>query len=199
MPSLSTRLPALVAALTLAGAALPAQAQLARSFSSATYTGVGASRLSTDFHNLKEAYNLDAIGGYNIVPAQPWGRIGAELNLSVTVAPGKNEGPPQTTGGGLVGGGSTESGRFTQSDNDLQAFVLNLQAVYRTPGRLYGIAGVGFGLSNTSIEEIEDKGRSGVTFAGGAGFKFGEETAAMEVLYNRYSDDLQTIGIRFVY
>ncbi len=197
----------LLTALALVALAAPAQAQLARSFSSATYTGVGVSRLAADFNNLKDAYDLDAIGGYNIVPSQPWGRISAELNLSVTVSPGKNEGPPQSTttpgGGGIIGGGggttTTEEGKFTQSNNDLQAFIFNLQGVYRTPGRFYGIGTAGFGLTNTSIEEIQDNGSTAFTFGGGAGFKFGEETAAVEVIYQRVSEDLQTIGIRFVY
>jgi hypothetical protein len=192
-------------AAVLAFAALPAQAQLARSFSAATYTGVGGARLAADFDNLGEAYNLDAIGGYHLVPAMPWGRVSAELNISVTVAPGENSGPPQTTttpGGGLIGGGgttTTESGRFTQSQNDLQAFILNAQAVYRTPGRLYGLGTVGFGLTNTSIEEIEEAGRTGVTFGGGIGFRFGEETAAIELMYLRVSEELQTIGFRLIY
>lgn len=190
---------AVLAALALLAA--PAHAQLARSFSSATYTGVGGSRVSADFDNLKDAYNLDAIGGYNITPAQPWGRIAAELNLSVTVSPGKNEGPAQTTtpGGVLGGGGTTESGRFTQSDNDLQTFIFNVQGIYRSPGRFYGMATVGYSLLNTSIQEIEDHGRTALSFGGGLGFKFGENTAAVEVLYTRLSEDLQTIGLRFVY
>ena len=53
----------ILALLTMAALAAPAQAQLARSFSSATYTGVGASRVSSDFDNLGNAFNLDAIGG----------------------------------------------------------------------------------------------------------------------------------------
>lgn len=189
-----------LALVTLIALATPAHAQLARSFSSATYTGVGASRLSADFDNLKDAFNLDAIGGYHIVPSQPWGRISAELNLGVTVSPGKNEGQPAGGGGGLVGGGGTTSGgRNTQSDNDLQSFIFTLQGVYRTPGRLYGIGSVGYGLVTTSIEEIEERGRSSVNFGGGVGFKFGEETAAVELLYTKVSQDLQTIGIRFIY
>lgn len=199
----------LLPTLLLAALALPAQAQIARSFSSATYTGVGASRVHADFDNLKEAFNLDAIGGYNIVSPRPWGRLAAELNLSATIAPGKNEGPPQTTttpgtGGGVLGGGTgntntTQSGRFTQSENSLQSYVLSLNGVYRSPGRFYGIGSVGYSLISTSIEEIEDRGRGAASFGAGAGFKFGEETAAVEVLFTRVSTDLQTIGIRFVY
>ena len=192
------------ALLALVALTAPAQAQLSRSFSSATYTGVGASRLSADFDNLKDAYNLDAIGGYNIVPSQPWGRISAELNLGVTVAPGKNEGQPAGGGGGggLIGGGgggTTSSGRNTQSNNELQSFIFTLQGVYRTPGRLYAIGSVGYGLVTTSIEEIDERGRASVNFGGGVGFKFGEETAAVELLYTKVSQDLQTIGIRFIY
>lgn len=194
----------LFASAMLAALALPAQAQLARSFSSATYTGVGVAQLSTDFDNLDEAINLDAIGGYNLTPALSWGRISAELNLSFTVSPGENSGPPQvtTTPGGVLGGGAattTEQGNFTQSSNDLQTFLFNLQAVYRTPGRVYGIGSVGYSLINVSIEEIEENGRSAASFGGGVGFRFGENTAAVELLFTRISEDLQTIGLRFVY
>ncbi len=187
-----------LAVIILAALAAPAQAQLARSFSSATYTGVGASRVSSDFDNLGDAYNLDAIGGYNLVPSQPWGRISAELNLSVTVSPGKNDGTGGG-GGGLVGGGGGSTGNNTQSPDDLQTFIFSLQGVYRTPGRLYGIASAGYGLINTSIQEIEENGRTSANFGGGIGFKFGENTAAVEVLYSRVSSDLQTIGLRFIY
>lgn len=199
----------LLCALPLAALTLPAQAQLARSFSSATYTGAGASLVDSDFKNLKSAYNLEALGGFNITPNQPWGRISAELNISITVSPGKNEGPAQTTttpgsGGGLLGGGtagssSTESGRFTQSNNDLQTQVFSLSGAYRTPGPLYAIGTAGYSLLNTSIEEIQDHGRGAFTFGGGLGFKFGEETAAVEVLYTHVGEDLQNISLRFVY
>ena len=184
-------------ALALVAVAAPSQAQLARSFSSATYTGVGVGQLKSDFDNLGKAINLDAIGGYNITPELPWGRITAELNLGVTVGPGKNKGQP--AGGGVFGGGSTASGKNTSSNEDLQSFILTLQGAYRSPGRLYGIGAVGYSLTNTNIQEITDNGRSGVSFGGGAGFKFGPNTAAVELLFTKVSKDLQTLGIRFVY
>jgi hypothetical protein len=186
--------------------ALPAHADLARSFSSATYTGVGVSQLDSDFQNLGKGYNLDAIGGYWITPELGWGRVAAELNLSVTVAPGKNAGQPQSDNsspGGLFGGGTstttTSSGKTTSSSNDLSVYALALQAVYHTPGRIYGIGTVGFGLTNTSIQEIQDKGSTHVLFGGGVGFRFGANTAAVEVLYTKINQDLQTIGLRLSY
>lgn len=184
-----------LAALALAAIALPSQAQLARSFSSATYTGVGGSQVKTDFDNLGSAINLDAIGGYNITPDLPWGRISAELNLGVTVSPGKNSG---SSSGGVIGGGGS-TGNNTQSSEDFQSFVLSLQGAYRTPGRLYAIGTLGYSLVSTNIQEIEDAGRSGVSFGGGAGFKFGPNTAAVELMFTKVSKELQTLGIRFVY
>ena len=185
----------LLAALALVAVAAPSQAQLARSFSSATYTGVGGSQLKSDIDNLGKAINLDAIGGYNLTPQLPWGRIAAELNLGVTVSPGKNKGQP--SGGGLGGGGTT--GNNTSSNEDLQSFVFALQGVYRSPGRLYAIGAAGYSLVNTNIQEIQDKGSGGFSFGGGAGFKFGANTAAVELMYQQVSKELQTIGIRFVY
>ena len=197
-------LPVLMAACSTL-LALPAHADLARSFSSATYTGVGVSQLGSDFDNLGKAYNLDAIGGYWITPELGWGRVAAELNISVTVSPGKNAGQPQGSGsgaGGLFGGGgstATSGGKNTSSSNDLSAYALALQAVYHTPGRIYGIGTVGFGLTNTSIEEIQDKGSTHVLFGGGLGFRFGENTAAVELLYAKINQDLHTIGFRLSY
>lgn len=190
--------------LPLAALALPAQAQLARSFSAATYTGVGASRLSADFDNLDDAIDLDGVGGYYLTPALGWGRLSAELNLAATVSPGENKGPPRTTTtpGGVIGGGgatTTQQGRFTRSDSDLQAFIFSLQGVYRTPGRVYGVGTLGYSLINSSIEEIEAAGRSSLSFGGGIGFRFGENTAAAELLFTRVNEELQTIGLRFVY
>lgn len=185
-----------IALTALALAPALAQAQLARSFSSATYTGVGGSRVSSDFDNLGEAYNLDAIGGYNLTPAQSWGRLSAELNFGITVSPGKNEGG---SGGGIIGGGGGGTGNNTAGDDDLQTLLFSLQGVYRTPGRLYGVASAGYGLISTSVQEIEDSGRSSFNFGGGVGFRFGEETAAVEILYTRVSEDLQTIGFRLIY
>jgi len=193
----------LLAIITLTALTAPAHAQLARSFSSATYTGVGGSQVKADFDNLGKAYNLDAIGGYHLTPAQPWGRIAAELNLGVTVSPGKNSGGSGGLGGGGGvlggGGGNASNGNTTAGNDDLQTFVLSIQAVYRTPGRLYGMGTVGYGLTSTSIQEIEDNGRTSASFGGGLGFKFGENTAAVELLYTRVSEDLQTLGIRFIY
>jgi len=188
-----------LASLALTALALApalAQAQLARSFSSATYTGVGGSRVSSDFDNLGDAYNLDAIGGYNLTPAQSWGRLSAELNFGITVSPGKNDG--SGGGGGIIGGGGG-TGNNTAGGDDLQTLLFSLQGVYRTPGRLYGVASLGYGLTSTSIQEIEDNGRSSLNFGGGVGFRFGEETAAVEILYTQVSEDLQTIGFRLIY
>lgn len=190
-------LPALAAGTLLLATALPAQAQIARQFSSATYTGLGGSRVSTDFDNLKDSINFDAVGGFRIAPDQKWGELSAELNLSVTVSPGRNSGG--SGGGGIIGGGGTCTGRCTAEDTDFANQNLSLLGVYRTPGRLYGIGVAGYSVTFTNIQEIEDAGRGGFTFGGGVGFRFGRETAAVEVLYQQLSDELTTLGIRLVY
>ena len=180
-------------------AALPAQAQVARQFSSATYTGLGGSQVSTDYHNLKDAINLDAIGGFRIVPAQKWGSLSAELNISISVSPGKNEGVPSGTGGVIGGGGTADCGKCTSDPDDFASQNFSLLATYRTPGRFYGLGQAGYSLSLTSIDEIEEHGRGGFSYGGGIGFRFGQETAAVEVLYQQVSEALQTIGIRLIY
>lgn len=182
-------------------AALPAQAQVARQFSSATYTGLGGSRVSTNYDNLKDAINLDAIGGFRVVPDQKWGSLAAELNISASVSAGKNEGVPSTVGGGVIGGGQTaeECGKCTNDPDDFGLVAFSLLGVYHTPGRLYGIVQGGYSLLVTSIEEIEENGRGSLGYGAGIGFRFGQETAAIELVYQKLSEDLQTIGIRLVY
>jgi len=180
--------------------ALPAQAQVARQFSSATYTGLGGSRVSTDFDNLKDAINLDAIGGFRIVPAQAWGTLSAELNISISVSPGENEGVPGSVGGGVFGGGgAADCGQCTSDPDDFASQTFSFLGIYRTPGRFYGIGEGGYTLSLTSIDEIEERGRGGFTYGGGIGFRFGQETAAIELVYQKLSEDLQTIGLRLIY
>lgn len=182
-------------------ATLPAHAQVARQFTSATYTGLGGSRVSTDYDNLKAAINLDAIGGFRVVPAQRWGSLAAELNISVSVSPGENEGVPGTVGGGVIGGGGSaeDCGRCTQDPDDFANQSFSFLGAYRTPGRFYGLGLAGYALSLTSIDEIEDSGRGAFTYGGGLGFRFGPETAAVELLYQRLSEDLHTIGVRLIY
>ena len=193
------RLPShLLAGALLLGAALPAQAQIARQFSSATYTGLGGSRVSTDYDNLKDSINLDAIGGFRIVPDQKWGELSAELNLSATVAPGKNDGTG-SGGGPIIGGGGTCTGNCSQADGDFANQTISLTGVYRTPGRLYGIGVAGYGFSFTTVPEIEDGSRGSFNFGGGIGFRFGKETAAVELLYWQVRDELTSIGIRLIY
>lgn len=175
----------------------PARAQVARQFSSATYTGMGGAQASADFDNLDEAINLDAVGGFRITPDLAWGSLSAELNLAVTVSPGKNQGQPSGTGGVL--GGGTSCTPCTADADDLAMQNLGLYLVYRTPGRYYALALAGYGLVNTSIDEISERGRSALGYGAGLGFRFGQETAAIELLYQQVSEDLQTIGLRLVY
>ena len=190
-------LPSLLAGALLLTAALPAQAQIARQFSSATYTGLGGSRIGTDFDNLKDSINLDVVGGFRIAPDQKWGELSAELNLSGTVGPGKNDGTGG--GGGIIGGGGTCSGRCSEATEDFVNQTISLTGVYRTPGRLYGIGVAGYGFSFTNVPEIEEGGRGSFNFGGGVGFRFGRETAAIELLYQQVSDELTSIGIRLIY
>lgn len=190
-------------AMLLSAACLPAQAQLARQFSSATYTGIGGAQASSDFDNLDPAINLDAVGGFRITPALGWGSLAAELNLSVTVSPGENQGQPSAgVGGGLIGGGGgsdTSCGRCSADPDDLAMQNFSLLGVYRSPGRLYGLGLAGYAISSTSIEEIEEASSGGFSYGGGLGFRFGENTAAVELIYQQISEELHTIAVRLLY
>lgn len=195
--------PVLAAALLFA---LPAaQADVGERYSSAIYGGIGAARIGSDFDNLGEAINLSAVGGYHLTPALDWGRLSVEFNADVSVSPGKNSGVPagtSTGGGGLLGGGGSStpaSGKFTQDSDDLAMQTFSLLGVYRSPGRFYGIAQAGYSLINSSIDEITAHGRGAASFGAGAGFRFDADSAGIEVLYTRVSEDLSGFALRITY
>ena len=65
-------------------------------------------------------------------------------------------------------------------------------------GLSVGVA-VGKVLESPLMQEIEEGGRGSFNFGGGVGFRFGRETAAIELLYQQVSDELTSIGIRLIY
>lgn len=166
-----------------------------------TYSGIGLSKVSSKFDNLDDAINLDVALGIRI-PTVNW--FAAEIALAFTVVPGENKGGRSctTTGGGLLGGGSTscEGGTFTSSNNDLQMNNVGVFAVVRSPGKYYLVGKYGFRYINSSIEEIQQgDDQSGTAYAGGVGYRWGRGLSGVELIYNRYSSQLDYIGFNIAY
>lgn len=174
----------------------------------ATYTGLGLSRVSTDFHNLDDAVNLDLALGLRL-GVLSW--FSGELDLSFTVIPGDNTGPQpcSTTAGtppsvldpdGEPGTTSCAAGTYTQSANDLQMTNIGVFGVLRTPGTLYLLGRGGYRFINSSIDEIQDGGdRRGTAYSLGAGWRWGEGLSGLELAYTRYSSQLDYIGVNVAY
>ncbi len=181
-----------------------------------SYSGIGLSRVSTDFDNLDEAINLDFVLGIR-VPTINW--ISAEINFATTIIPGENKGqpsgggfggggdpcifpgfPPGCVEGGGGGSGSSSQGKNTRSRNDLQMNNIGVFAVLRSPGKFYGLGKVGYRYVNTSIEEIQEGGDKGGTAYGlGGGYRWGKGLSGVELLYVDYSKDLEYIGFNIAY
>lgn len=173
-----------------------------------SYSGIGLSRVSSEFDNLKEAINLDFVIGIR-VPTINW--ISAEINFSTTIIPGENQGARNcsTTGGSggvpLLGGGTSGStscagGTFTRSGNDLQMNNIGVFAVLRSPGQFYAVGKLGYRFINSSIPEIQQGGdRTGTAYGAGGGYRWGRSLSGIEVLYTRYSDQLDYLGFNIAY
>lgn len=172
------------------------------------YTGLGLSRVSTDFDNLDDAVNLDLGLGARL----PWfGWLSVEADLSFTVVPGENRGPrPCTTTGatppslldpdGDPGDTTCAPGFFSRSRNDLQMTNVGAFLVARTPGKLYLTGRGGYRFINASIDEIQDGGdRRGMAYSGGLGWRWGEGLTGVELAYTRYSSQLDYLGLNVAY
>lgn len=168
--------------------------------SSVTFSGIGLTRASSDFNNLKPAINLNASIGFRIPTINIFA---VELQISQTVIPGQNGGQQQcsSSGGGLLGGGGSSScapGRYTSSQDDLQMNAIGVFAVARSPGRFYGLAQIGYRYLNTNIPELSED-RSGNAYGAGAGYRYGKSLSGVEINYTRYSKDLNFLGFSIAY
>lgn len=182
---------------------------------SALYTGLGLTRVSTDFSNLSEALNLDMFAGIQ-VPYLSW--LSGEVTFSFTVAPGNNHGnenvavgsgqpctlPPSTVDpDGFPDGcdvNSTEPAPgTTASQNDLQMTNLGAFAVLRTPGKLFVMGKYGYRYLNTSIDEIDGSDQTGTAYSFGGGYRWRQGLSRFELGYTRYSEHLEYLGIGLAY
>jgi hypothetical protein len=183
--------------------------------SAVLYTGLGLSRVSTDYSNLSDALNLGLFAGAQ-VPYLSW--LSGEVDFSFTVAPGNNHGtrnvavgggtactlPPSTLDpDGFPDGCDAANTRpapgTTASQNDLQMTNLAAFAVLRTPGRVFAVAKYGYRYLNTSIDEIDAGDQTGTAYSVGAGWRWRAGLSKFEAAYTRYSEHLDylTVGVAY--
>lgn len=172
-----------------------------------SYSSVGLTRVSADFDNLKEAINLDFGIGIR-VPTINW--ISAEINFSQTIIPGENTGQPSSGlgGGGACGGllqppcpsGGGSQGNNTRTSDDLGMTNLGVFAVLRSPGQFYAVGKLGYRYINSSIPEIQEGGdKSGTAYGAGIGYRWGKSLSGVEILYTKYSEQLDYLGFNIAY
>lgn len=196
----------IVSIALLLPAAAPAQEEEGDTRSGAgIFSTFGVQRAETDFDNLGEAINIGGSFGVQFGGIPLIGRgLGIELALQQTIRPGRNEGQPPALGGGgggglpIIGGNDNGSngggGRFTSTNSDFIMQSLGAFVSYRTPTTIYGVAKLGYAYTDTNIPELDDD-RSNVAWQLGAGFRYGRSPIGVELVYARYSSEVDAIGL----
>lgn len=154
-----------------------------------TYSGIGLSRVSTDFDNIDAAVNLNAQLGLR-VPTLDW--ISAEIDFTATIIPGENQGP--VTGSGCGGLLQPPCPGSTTSRDDFAMNGIGVFAVLRSPGRFFATGKVGYRYLQSTLEELDEE-RSGSAWAVGGGWRWGESLSGVELLYSRYSGEVDFLGL----
>lgn len=218
----------LFSAGVLAGMAMPVAAQHvpgssapepagpapAEERSALLYTGVGLSRVSADFTNLSDALNMNLLAGAHL-PWLPW--LSGEAEFSFTVSPGNNHGSrtvmvgatPCTVPPSMLDpngtpddcendGTSVAQPGTTVSQNDLQMTNVGGFLALRTPGKVYAMGRYGYRHVTSSIDEIQDD-EIGIAYTLGAGYRWRAGLSKFELVYTRYSEYLDYIGLGVVY
>lgn len=168
---------------------------------SVTYSGIGLSKITADFDNVKDAINLNAVIGFRIPTVDIFA---VELELSSTVIPGQVDGQECTTtpgGGGLpiLGGGSDDETNCTNAQNDFGTNSAGVYAVLRSPGAFYAMGKYGYRYVTTSLSEL-DEDRSGNAYAFGAGYRWNpRKNNGVELYYNKLTERLDYIGFNVSY
>jgi hypothetical protein len=148
--------------------------------------------------------NLSFAAGVHI-PTIDW--LGAEFAGSATVIPGKvtevQPGSPGSPSGcGPLGLQPCPGSAASTSNGDASVFDLGIYAVVRTPGRFYATGRIGWRYFGSNVDDssgtLYDQ-RSGVTFGGGLGWRWGQTLSGVEITYTRVSSDVNQIGAGIVY
>jgi hypothetical protein len=165
------------------------------------YSGFGVGRVGTDFVNLGEAINLEAVMGFR-VPTLPW--FSLELDISQTIIPGENKPVSSTTPISNCSGLNQGLGLCTPGGNDPATFdrdefgasALGISAAFKSGGRFYVAGKYGYRYIATSIQELDDD-RSGNGLAFGVGYRWGKGQSGVELGYKQLADDVESVGLTF--
>jgi hypothetical protein len=165
------------------------------------YSGLGIARAQTDFSNLGDAVNLDAVLGFRI-PTAPW--FALEIDIGQTLIPGENQGsdPSQPSSNcsdldaalGLCTQGGSEPATQDRDEFGMQA--LGISAVLKSTGRFYVTGKYGYRYIATSIDELNEN-RSSNGFGFGVGYRWGKGLSGVELGYKELSEDVDSVGLTF--
>jgi hypothetical protein len=168
------------------------------------YSGLGITRASSDFQNLGDAVNLDAVLGFRI-PTAPW--IGLEIDIGQTLIPGENMGPPDPGSPGtpdvncpgplcVPGTPPTPPENGTNDPDEFGMQALGLSLVLKSTGRFYVTGKYGYRYIATSIDELnETRSSNGLGF--GVGYRWGKGLSGVELSYKELAEDVDSIGLTF--
>ena len=166
------------------------------------YSGMGISRVETDFENLGEAVNLDLTLGFRI-PTVKW--FGIELDIGQTVIPGdyidpQPAGPPcpdpplpPTPGCGTP----AQPGADDPGERDFGMMALGINAAFKSTGRFYALGRYGYRHLTTSNETINDMDKSTTGFTVGGGYRWGRGLSGVELAYKELGEDITSLGLTF--
>jgi len=171
------------------------------------YSGLGVDRVSTDFDNLGEATNLQAVLGFRI-PTVPW--AGVEIDLGQTIIPGDYRDPagaaPDCTGtdifgnptppGCVEGGRAAEDGAYDPEGDEFAMQALGLSLALKSTGRFYVMGRYGFRYLATSNEALNED-RSSEGFGAGVGYRWGRGLSGVELSYKELAENVESIGLTF--
>ena len=162
------------------------------------YSGLGVERVSTDFDNLGEATNLQAVMGFRI-PTVPW--FGIEIDIAQTLIPGEYRDPrPATQSCTPVAtpgcGQAAEPGAFDNRGDEFGMQALGLSLALKSPGRFYVSGKYGYRYINTSNDTINED-RSGNGFGIGVGYRWGKGLSGVELGYKQLAEDVESVGLTF--
>lgn len=172
------------------------------------YSGLGIDRVSTDFDNLGEATNLQAVLGFRI-PTVPW--VGLEIDLGQTIIPGDYRDP--RPGSPAIPGTCTapnfppgcipdqparapEDGAFDPEGDEFAMQALGLSLALKSTGRFYVMGRYGYRYIATSNETLNEN-RSGNGFGVGLGYRWGRGLSGVELSYKELADEIDSVGLTF--
>ena len=167
---------------------------------SVTYSGIGVARVNVKLKNpnikIDGAINLAAVIGFRIPVLKG---LGAEIELGQTIIPGQITETSCMTVPNVPPPGSTT----TCSNRDRGDFGMNfaagLYAVYRSPGKFYGMGKVGYRYAGTNIQELQAD-RSGSAYAGGVGYRWNpKKSNGVELYYNKFTSQITYYGLNISY